>query len=317
MNRRWNGSYRSANTPSWNKPGILKQDYNTYRCMVIKVLFADDPQNISKNSPNPEVMYNVVILGGQFEGNLLSSCRMSLALGSGNSQFYERTLKASSKDPSKVKLSQHDGDIVFVQFIQGHDAYPIITGLGKGISDKTSGTKKADGPREVQQYNGIHQEINNKGEYIFTQKGGTKDEVGGWTPGSSAIYTETISKDESVTRKFKSGLTIVEDGKNDKITITTSGGGIVNVDGKSKNISIKVGTTEIVIDGNSGKISLKGDMIDLGASTSDFVTKFTELASAFASHMHPYTDDGAPSMTGPPTAPLTSSVGSLTVKVQS
>ena len=59
-------------------------------------------------------------------------------------------------------------------------------------------------------------------------------------------------------------------------------------------------------------------MVDLGASVSDFVTKFTELASAFATHTHLYSPGpGGPTPTAPPMAPLLSTVGSQTVKVQS
>ncbi len=317
--KRFDGSIISSNTPSFNKPGILKEDFGIYRCMITKVLYADDSTNISKNSQNPEVLYEAVILGGFNSGQVISNCRLAAYLG-GDQNYSDVTLRASSKQVSKTKLSDHDGDLVYVQFNQGHSAYPIIIGFPKGIHDNKSGTKKTDGPRRIEEYNGLNQLINNNGELITTQKGGTLSN-GVFTPGTSFIFKEEILKDEKVVRTFKSGLKITEDGKNDKVTITTSGGVEATIDGKSNNVTMKAGSTEVIIDGASGKISLKGGFVDLGASVSDFVTKFTELATAFGSHTHPFTDvtpsGPVPSMTQPPSAPLLTSVGSQTVKVQS
>jgi hypothetical protein len=189
--------------------------------------------------------------------------------------------------------------------------------LGQGFKD-TSAAKKADGPRFLDYYNGFETNINKDGEYIRTMNGG-KVQDGQFKPGTAAIIKETWSKDEKLTRTYKSGLKIEEDGKSDKMTMTTSGGAVVTVDGKGMMITIKAGATEIDIDGNSGKISLKGQMVDLGSSVSDFVTMFTQLATAFNSHTHQFIDltpVPVPSMTFPPSAPLLTSVGSQTVKVQ-
>ncbi len=333
MRQRWNGSIQSSNTPVYNNEGMSRSDYGMYRCMVIDVLYVDDSKNISKNSVNPEVLYEVVILGGAATGQTLSFCRLASWLG-GNNNYAERTLTKTSKDISKAKLTDHDGDIVYVQFNQGHDAYPTIIALGKGLGNKI-GASKADGPRSISQYNGLKNEIDNKGQWHQTMFSGEASN-GKFTPGKTALIKEDWLKDEKIVKTFGSGLTVTEDGKNDKVTIKTAGGPEVTIDGKGQKatfkvgsaettidgqgnkISIKAGSTEIVVDGGSGKISLKGEMVDLGTSVSDFVTKFTELASAFASHFHmvPQAPGGIlPSM--PPAAPLLVSVGSQTVKVQS
>lgn len=334
MKRRWNGSVQSTNTPTYNQTGTRREDYGFYRCMVTKIYYTDDPQNISKNAQNPEVLYDCVILGGSMQGQLISFARMGAWLG-GDANYAERILTPASKSISGNRLSQMDGDIVFVQFIQGHDGYPVIVSLGKGISNKKA-AKKADGPRTLEEYNGLIREINNKGEYIVTRMGGKTDSATGkfkagtevqakvsFVDGKMVITdngtTLTIDKaGESYTRVFKSGLSVTEDGKGDKIEMKTAGGTAVTIDGKGNKVSIKAGSAEVLIDGGSGKISIKGDMIDLGSSVSDFVTKFTELASAFASHTHmvPQAPAGLlPSQ--PPMAPLLSTVGSQTVKVQS
>jgi len=77
MRRRWDGSIQSTNVPTYDKLGIGREDFALYRAMVIKVLYVDDPANISKNSQNPEVLYDCVILGGSASGQILSFCRLA------------------------------------------------------------------------------------------------------------------------------------------------------------------------------------------------------------------------------------------------
>ena len=316
MRQRWDGSVRSSNAPTYDQQGLQRDDFGLYRCMVIDILYVDDEKNISKNAKNPEVLYEVVILGGHATGQTLSYCRLASYLD-GNSNYSERTLKKTTKDVSKVKLQDHDGDVVYVQFIQGHDAYPVIISMARGIQQKI-GAKKADGPRFIQGYNGLETLIDNKGNRTTTMKGG-KTTNGEFKANDAAAITELWdAENEKTVRTYKSGLSITEDAKSDKIEIKTSGGAVATIDGKGNKISIKAGAAEILIDGASGKISIKGDMVDLGTSVSDFVTQFTQLATAFNTHTHmvPQAPSGTlPSM--PPMAPLLSTVGSQTVKVQS
>lgn len=315
MRQRWNGSVQSSNTPTYDKQGITREDFGLYRCMIIDILYTDDEKNISKNSKNPEVLYEVVILGGHAMGQALSYCRLASYLDGSN--YSERTLKKSTKDVSKVKLQDHDGDVVYVQFIQGHDAYPVIIAMARGITQKI-GAKKADAPRFIESFNGFETLIDNKGHRTTTMKGG-KTANGDFTAGDAAVITELWdAENEKTVKTYKSGLTITEDAKSDQIVITTSGGATATVDGKGNKVSIKAGSAEILIDGASGKISIKGDKVDLGTSVSDFVTLFTKLATAFNTHTHmvPQAPAGTlPSM--PPMAPLLSTVGSQTVKTSS
>lgn len=302
MRLRRDGSVQPGATPTPDNVGSAP-DYALYRCMITKVTYVDDQANISSNSTNARVLYDVVVLGGGFSaGQVISNCRLASDLG-GNSSFNERVLRASSKNVSETKLSDCDGDIVYVQFIQGHRGFPVIIALDNGINtSKSIGASKSQGPRKLRQYNGVREEINKDGEWILSRRGGSSDSVNGsFEPGSQDLVSLKLDK-------------------NEKFTVVASGGVTIELDNKTSKISIKKGSTIIELDGNGDKISLKGGFVDLGSAVSDFAVLFTELASAFNDHKHvfPYSAGPTPSVgtTQPPTAPLLSSVGSTTVKVQ-
>lgn len=338
MRLRPDGSVQSSSTPTEANVG-RGSDFGMYRCVVTKVIYVGDPANVTTNSSNPRVLYDCVVLGGFASGQILSNCRLSSDLG-GTTSFYERVLRACTDDISNSRLSDADGDVVYVQFVQGHTGYPTIVALDNGIVTVGKiGASKDEGPRSIREYNGVRETINKDGELIQEVKGGVPDsDKGGFEPNSSVLITTKISKDEKVTRTFKSGLTIVEDGagdkitktlkggisivedgKADKVTITTAGGAIVDIDGAGGKITLTKGSTIIELDGNGDKISLKGGFVDLGASVSDFAVLFTELLTAFNTHTHMYVlpaIPAGPAPTTPPVAPMMQTVGSQTVKVQ-
>ena len=174
-------SIQSANTPT---PGNMYQtkdstDTRMYRCMVLERRFVDDALNITKNAQNPQVLYEVIIIGGEAEGQIISNVRMASWLG-GDKNFQERVLKPidknKAKDLSKERLSQLDGDIVYVIFGQGNKNAPFIIGLGTNPQDgEFTGAKEADGTRYRQQYNGVFEEVNKDGEFSLIRKGGEYD----------------------------------------------------------------------------------------------------------------------------------------------
>lgn len=262
MRQRWNGTIQSANTPTYNQPGIPREDYNMYRCMVTQAFYTDDPSNITKNAPNPVVIYEVVILGGAATGQTLFPCRVSNELG-GNDNFSETNLKPSTKDISKVKLSDHDGDIVYVQFNQGHDAYPVIVGLDKGLnSPAEAGSDEA--PRKTYQYNGIYEEYNNQGEYTLKRKGGSLNQ-NIFTPADGTEGVLQFLKDSVKLGDDSSSLTFTK--SQDQALLKTKGGAEFNAKG--------------------GKIALGAAGIEL----IDQIVQFLEKHSAFiknkdATHDH-------------------------------
>jgi hypothetical protein len=136
--------------------------------------------------------------------------------------------------------------------------------------------------------------------------------------GEDAVKTEMDGESESMLTEFKSGLKILADGSNDKVEISTKSGVSISVDGTASKVTISKGATQIIMDGNSGKISLSGGLVDIGSSVSDFAVLFTQLLTVYNSHTHPCPQSPSgviPSL--PPTVPMTPSVRSTTVKVQS
>jgi hypothetical protein len=288
--------------------------------MITEVLYVDDPSNISKNSQNPEVLYSAVILGGMEEGNVLSNCRLASWLG-GNTNYSERTLVPTSKDLSKVRLSQHDGDIVYIEFNQGHDGYPVIIALAKGLSNKVAATK-ADGPRVLEEYNGLIRNINNKGELITTMKSGSVKD-GRFVSQDSFLIKEEWLSDEKVNLSFKTGLKITHDGKNDistttyknglaltqngkddKTTVLFKGGLAITANGKDdvytlvtkEGASIKIDGKNDVIhlkDKGTGALKITGEKVAMGAASAELLEQISQhlqqvitFANSEANHVH-------------------------------
>lgn len=321
MRVRSDGSVQSAATPTYQNSGRT-EDYAFYRCMVTKVVYADDPANISTNGQTPRVMYDVVVLGGFASGQIISNCRLASDLG-GNDTYWERTLRASEKDVSKTKLSECDGDVVFVQFIQGHTGYPIITMMDQGINmtkTKTGilGAKLADGPRSIRLYNGVWEEIDKDGQ--LTQKifgGKANADKGSFVPASEPLVTFKTDKTQKHSRIFKAGLSIVEDGVNDKVTITTKGGMVFTINGTGDKVELTTkGGAKLTVDGTAdkidmvskggakfsvdgqsgsvtaqdnagGKLKISSSKVGLGTASNELVDLVKQLADALAAATYP------------------------------
>lgn len=278
---RANGSIQSANTPT-KRNTLTVTDNTLYRCLVTAVHFVDS-HNTTQDAPNPRVLYDVVILGGFKTGSILSNCRLSSELG-GNNSYYERVLTPSTKDLTKTKLGDQDGDIVLVQGLNGDLRFPIILGLDNGLATGDAiGSKESDGIRSRRQFNGIFEEIDKDGNRVLVYKDGTI-ENGVFVPNSTEVYREDYSRtNKTITRTLGTGVTVTEDGTTGDITHKAT-----------------------------NKVDLDAAMVDLGSNATDKVVLFTTLASNYNAHTHPAT----PSPTGPPVGPLLPNVGSQTVKVQ-
>ena len=331
--QRRDGSIQSANVPAYNnlaKPKIDK-DFGIYRGIVIATHFIDDQLNLTFE--NVQVTYEVMILGGYLEGQILQNVKSMNAYG-GENNYAERIWRpCESSDVTGKKLNELKGDIVYVGFLQGSNRAPVIIGGGVQPNDiSETGATKADGFRDIKEYNGVYTEINNKGEFQILRKGGKVDaNTGVLTPSDSweaklqmsmnQIFLGDSSSNIVFNKSAKTLTTTVGavsetiDGSSKKITQTV-GSVTVTIDGAANKVTIVAGGATLNIDGGSGKISLASGLVDLGQSVSDFATLFTELSTAFSTHFHmaPQAPAGVLPTT-PPVAPLLPTVGSQTVKV--
>lgn len=210
--------------------------------------------------------------------------------------------------------SNMNGTMVVLAFLDGSFAKPII--IGGFPHRKNEGAKKSDGIRKKKTFRGLTWEINKDGELIITQKGSS-------SPDGKQLDT-TLNTQVKFDKTGKliatvgtSGLKAEWDGKNDKIIYSTAGGPKVTIDG-SGTIKVEANGTFILIDGNSGKISLTGNLVDVGAGASALAALGPQLVSWLSSHTHLYNPGpGTPSPSQPPTIPPPTSVLSTTVKIKS
>ena len=289
---RRDGSIRSANVPSYDKLAQNRQkDYGLYRCMVMEVYYTDDPKN--KTFQNKQVTYDAVIIGGAKEGQIIKNIKAGSALG-GEYNYSEkiyRKLEAPLSGAGKKAMAEQKGDIVYVEFLQGDPSAPVIIACGTSPLDlEKTGATKADGPRWVEEYNGVFKKIDKLGNLSIWIKGGIFDEEKGILvptedPVQYAIQDEYSVAEEKHTQTFKSGLKVETDGLNDKVVITTKAGAKVTVDGKTDTVELK--------DKGTGKLKITGNKVAIGANGIEVLAKLveslTELATVFGTvkdHMH-------------------------------
>lgn len=312
MRWRKDGSIQSTNVPTPYNMG-RRDDNNLYRAIVTEVIYTDNLKNITRGSKSPRVLYNCIILGGFLSGTQISNCRLAPHIG-GDFQFYERVLRPCSESVSKKGLMDQDGDIVYVQFIQGHSTFPLIVAVDDSFDTTSYGlmgatSEQGRGLRSL--FNGVYEEITEAGNY--------KKIYGYDLDGKGEHFlTEMVDlENKNYTKLYGSGLSVTEDVGGDLYHVQTESGLELTVNGKNNQIIIKTPSAELIVDGNSGKISLKGQFVDLGESVTDMVTKYIELATAFATHTHPVPQSpSGVTQSLPPVAGLPMSVGSRTVRVQ-
>ena len=303
----------SSNTPTIVNTGETR-DNQLYRCIVTARYFVDDEKNITQNADNPQVLYDCAVLGGFQEGQTISNCRLASWLG-GQFNFAERVLCPNRMPLNEIPLREQDGDIVLVQYIQGQKMAPMIVGMGTQPKDgEATGAKIEDGPRWVEQYNGVETKINKDGEYSLTIKGGELDtENNDFVPAEETQLSSIVmDKDSKVTILAGDATSIVIDGKSDSIVIKNNQGLEINITGAS--MTINGGTT---LTATADTINLDAGMVNVGQGAGLHSTLFENLKSEFESHIHqvPQAMGGIlPSQK--PLIPLTPSVGSQSVTVK-
>ena len=303
----------SNNTPT---PTNLGEGHNNmlYRGIVTKRYFVDDPLNVTQKATNPQVLYDVAILGGFSEGQIITNCRLSSWLG-GEFNYAERVLKPNSRPLNEVPLKDQDGDIVFFQYIQGQKLAPIIVAMGTQPKDgDATGAMISDGPRWVEQYNGVETTINRDGEYSLIAKGGELDmEANTFTPAEGTQNSSiTLDKDKKIIILAGEGTSVELDGQSDAINIKTNAGMNIVISGSG--VAINAGATATI---TADTIDLKAGLVNVGDGASFKATIFENLKTAFESHIHQVPQAMAgllPSQK--PLQPLLPDVGSASVKIK-
>lgn len=297
---------------------------------VTKIHYSDDPTNKSK------LFAEYDVLARDANGGTVTyrNCRSMMDV-SGFNDYSETILEQnevalSGKLESGNTAKNMNGTMVLLGFLDKSLDKPIIIG---GFSHrKNAGAKKADGVRRKSEFRGIQLEINKDGEYIITQKGVrspdgkiadavdtsikfTKDKKLVTTVFKDAVIQTIDGVAEKMTIQFKSGLKTEYDGKSDKITHSTSGGPKISIDGAGT-ITIEANATKIIVDGNSGKISLTGSMVDVGEAASALAALGPQLISWLTSHTHMGDGGPIPAPTSPPLVPPPATLLSTTVKIK-
>lgn len=333
-------SVAPASLPTRNSMAKSKDSASDKLCrgMVLRVRYVDDPLNQTINSQNPQVTYDVILTSGPREGQIFSNVRSMNLLG-GQDNYSEILYRAASKPftgPDGKPFQNQDGDVVYLEFINGDLSSPLITGLGNHPLDRDkTGATKAHGPRWIQEYNGVNTLVDKDGNYKLVRKGGVYNKpTDSFVPVDDGNEAEIqMTANQLQLGAGKDSVTQILDGKNLALTSTVGTNGAVQIlDGKNGIITIKTkalsviidskankvtvtaaaGSAEIELDGNSGKISLKGSNVDVGTAASHMAVLGDSLLSWLNSHFHMI----GITPTTPPTIPADSSLLSATVKIQ-
>ena len=186
------GSVRSKNNPVWQNRAEPR-DYGMYIGIVIsrKIPLL----NISSTT-NAENTYNVRLLGGDRDGQLIFDCRVARSMG-GHQNYSDITLQPAT-DPTFIPfgsqfnftqfLGQENGDYVYLQFLGGDTALPVITGFAKHPLDPNGevATLPPLGQQKIEQFNGVRTEIDPNGNFTW-QKG-----LGTYIPLAPNLSTEQL-----------------------------------------------------------------------------------------------------------------------------
>ncbi len=255
--QRQDGSVKSANTPTWDNRYQVR-DHGLYRGVVRDVIYTDNEFNNSGGAKDPnEVLYNVMIIGGDRDGQIFANARMMRTLG-GHANFEERILKKveglSGLDPMSFPLilpdlavnemSKWNGDSVYIQFLNGDPTMPVITGLAYHQASKPEATKD-DGQRYRWKFNGLLKEINKEGEFTWSKDNGAYlpfsiDPTNPLypfvaqfapLPGQEQAVKVTLDNQYNFKFEYLLGLNVVIDGLADEFGFTTTTGASVKLTG--------------------------------------------------------------------------------------
>ena len=285
------GSVKSANIPVWSNRYQIK-DYGLYRGVVRETLYTDAEFNDTGQGTPNEVTYNVMLIGGDRDGQLFSGARVMRNLG-GFANFEETTLKhlqgLTGVDPTSLaaiadapirSIPQFNGDVVYIQFLAGDLQMPVIVGTAHHQKAETEATED-EGPRHRRKFNGIYTEITRDGEFTWSKDNGAHAAVSvnpsdplyplvnqfAAVPGQEQAVTVTLDNEYNLALTYLLGLNVSVKGVEDSFGFTTTSGAKVTITGAEVD-AVVLGTalgTTVTVEGAAA------DSITLGTKVGTLV----------------------------------------------
>ncbi|CAK0749535.1 hypothetical protein CCP1ISM_330002 [Azospirillaceae bacterium] len=236
MKFRKDGSIISSNSLAGNasqggslSPSDMKKVMNSigkanevHLVTIREIYYVDDIKNKSKY----QVEYNIRVEFGDRHGQEYENVTaVNLYGGMMNisEMVYspkEQTTKGD-RNADDSYMFDHDGSQVVIAFMDGYPNKPFIIGGWNHTNNNVFATKKEDGVRKIEEFNGIRLNINKDGEFILTYYGGKRNSKTKKTAlPDTAPTTFKIDKDGSWSVDDKENQLIKISRKDKKITIS-------------------------------------------------------------------------------------------------
>lgn len=256
------GSIDSSNNPvAGNQYSV--RDFGLYKGQVINVVYTDSEENTSGEDSSPRVQYEVRVMGGPRDGQIFKEVTELQTFG-GISNYSERIWKGTTtltrQDPASIfvleSYEELNGDLVYIQFVNGDLNYPVIIGGARHGVTNFEGATEEDGPRFTTKVNGITTEISKDGEFSWTKANGMFSP----TPFPNPKGSPTLLQDQFVELPgFEEAVQITLGNEFDflfKMNVTPGQGIEVAIDGTADTFTLTtlVGSS-LLIDGTGDKLA--------------------------------------------------------------
>lgn len=184
----------------WSGQDKSKSDSATYLCRVDEVIYIDDARNTTAKKNNKQVQYNLTIISGPNAGGRIFNATDGQSGGSGFN--FNETIRTptttkfvgTDKDP----IPGSNGEYVLVTYLGGNKQAPIITGSVSNPNNNDIVATKADGVRQLVEFNGVRISITKDGAYQISNVGGPKNKDGTRASSASSGTSFTIGSDGGI-----------------------------------------------------------------------------------------------------------------------
>ena len=200
---------------------LIQRANEIHLATIREVYYVDDIKNQTKY----QVEYRIRIEFGDRHGQEYESVT-AINLFGGMMNISEMVYAPKEKitkgnqDAEENYMFDHDGSQVVVAFMDGYPNRPFIIGGWNHTNNNVFASKKADGVRKIEEFNGLRMETNKDGEFILTYYGGKRDSKTKKTKyASTAPTTFKIDKDGTWKVDDKENQSIKISRKDKKITI--------------------------------------------------------------------------------------------------